>query len=64
MSQIGDTFGVTGTNLFMFMFGNPDQNDSEVPAHAKQHSTRNSVSGAVRLHPQPLLVLFLRLNAS
>jgi len=32
-------------------------------AHAKQHSTRNSVSGAERIHPQPLLVLYLHLNA-
>ena len=33
-------------------------------AHAKQHSTRNSVSGAERLHPQPWLVVLLPRNVS
>jgi len=28
MSQIGHTFNVTGTNLFMFLFGNPAWNGS------------------------------------
>jgi len=29
MSQIGHTFGVTGTNLFLFLFGNPARNGSK-----------------------------------
>ena len=28
MSQIGHKFGVTGTNLFLFLFGNPARNGS------------------------------------
>jgi len=28
MSQIGHTFGVAGTTLFLFLFGNPARNGS------------------------------------
>jgi len=30
MSQIGHPFGVTGTNLFLFLFGNPARNGSQL----------------------------------